>query len=238
MARFLSFFLCSLAKPQHALTLSLLVFNTAPLDNTFVMDLDDPKKNWGYIFLHAKEKTTRGGEEAIDCIEMTLPHLSDLRDYKMTKATVVDEGRAILLEEPTVPLWFRLDYTKWFEQQKSPCSRTQFAHVLFASKIQRKENDYATRKTLIRLPEGLQCTGDQTVACKMENNEILKKDFRPWMLDTSIEAVDFSLHTFLPISWLVRLVSDERRDLKVDDDSSVGGMLSDFQGMKLNFGSP
>jgi hypothetical protein len=89
------------------------------------------------------------GQEACTILTLELPHLVDMRDYEITKATIVNSGRSILLEEATVPKWMldnqaevRADIV---DEERN--KNKELSYDLQATKIASKE--FRIRKTLI-----------------------------------------------------------------------------------------
>jgi hypothetical protein len=177
-------------------------------------------------------------QEACTILTLELPHVVDMRDYGGTKATIVNSGRSILLEQPTVPKWMLYNQAEVRDAipQHQRNHWKELSYDLQAAKITNPQ--WCTRKTLIHLPEGERCTSDYSAECKIEDGQIVLKSFNPHVLtleemlrDPDASIRDWAVHHFHPVTFEVRLVT-ERLSLKRDIRSNVNSLSAALKGRK------
>jgi len=176
------------------------------------------------------------GTEMIDQIKVILPHIVDLRDFKIYKAMLVLGGTALFVQKPAVPFFLLHDNKELFESELSNCTRTMDAHTVHANRI--KANVECNHRTvLLVFPDGMTCMampGDASKKKNKKGDNKLKLTLRTITKKFQSGKNPETTQTYVPGHWLVRIHDENRRLLKAEEEEEDDDDIeSAFSGMKV-----
>lgn len=214
---------------------SLVVSFHSSADTTIYINPDFPEKN-GEFFVHrVSDVKASTGNELIDLLKITLPHLIDLRDLKNWSGHVVLDGQGFLVTMPSVPHFLLHDHEVLFENEKTRCPRTEEAHAVVVNDILAKPA-HQVKRVLLLFPKGMTCSADLSATSASSTDQKVKMVLRQATIKSQEKfgkGMKSLAQVFYPSSWVLRILDDNRRLLKRDKNLGEDDDLeSAFAGMK------
>jgi hypothetical protein len=176
------------------------------------------------------------GDEFIDILKITMPHLTDLRDFKNWSGHVVLHGQGFLISKPTVPHYLLHDYTKLFGKERIRCPRTELTFKVEVNQILASPARQV-KKILLLFPEDMACNAELSATTASSNDQKVPMRLRPLAIETRVkregEMVE-EVQSFCPGSWVLRVINANRRIINLaqnggDDDD----LETAFAGMNM-----
>jgi hypothetical protein len=131
----------------------------------------------------------------IDTIKVLLPHIADLRDSSKYQAHLVLDGKAMLIQQPTVPYYLLNKQVNRTLEDSSPL----------------------VKNTLLMFPPGVICSVDFSMTAIPTDGDKVKIYQRTSTATRDLEKNDEASQVFVPCYWMVRVLADNREILKLRD---------------------
>jgi len=197
-------------------------------DMTVFVDLTYPETNGAPLFAVQALRMidSPSGNELTSQLKVHLHSLIDLRDFSLTKGTVICNGGALLVMIPRVPFYRRHTETVdvMHKAEKKKCANTQKAYTTFVNDLN-KDESRIMMKILFVMPQGtvvsanldsgLTPTSDQKVKLAMRKQ---KCDFETGSGAKAVQRTQEQNSGF----WLLRIVSERagvlQEEAQVDED--------------------
>jgi hypothetical protein len=210
----------------------IYVFCSSLADEIIHVDLDRPEQNGGFFVFRITDVKASNGMELIDMIKIMLPHVVDLRDFSKYQAHLVLKGKALLIQQPTLPYYLLHEHEELLLTEKDKCVRTEQAHSVHANRVL-EDSSRLVKSTLLVFPPGVLCSVDFTTAASATDGHKVKLYLRSLSTNSKLGTNDKETsQTFVPCYWLMRVLEDDRRLLKLDSAGTGGDTLEDaMQGM-------
>jgi hypothetical protein len=195
-------------------------------DEIIHVDLDFPEKNGEFFIERINE--VKAGSELVDQIKIYLPHIVDLWDFSKYQAHLVLNGKGLLVQKPSVPHFLLHNYEELYEMEQSRCIHTEQAHTINVNRI--LGDAYRQLRTILLVfPPDVTCSA----AISPKGNQKIKITMRSLALNYELGKGKIATsQQYLPASWLLHILGDERSLLKLvdeDDDEIVNA----FKGMHV-----
>lgn len=206
-------------------------------DTTIYVNLDLPEKN-GEFFVHRiSDVKVDTGDELIDLLKVTLPVVIDLRDFKMYSAYVVLDGKGLLVTMPSVSHYMLHDYEEMFGLETKRCHRTEEAYTVAINNI-RANHARLVKRALLLFPDGMRCSAESSATTPSSTDQKVKMVLRDLRITDKIKlgkAMTKVTQRFCPGSWVLRILDDNRRLLKLDkNEGDDDDLETAFAGMNMS----
>jgi hypothetical protein len=211
-------------------------------DEEFTINYMDDRKNHDFPVIVQEEKTTDGGNEVIDVLQINEQSVADIRDMRQYSMKIVHNGRALFLEKPVyVQIW--KDGFSTLIQSREEIKNEDIRENLknsaqsFAIKVNRaKSLGWTTRRILMWLPDGGRCTADLSSTCTMRDGPVpINGRQIPYTAQlTRAELLVLEAEQIAqPLWWKVRLVpqTEEARKVVTTKPEADDDFLRAFAGM-------
>jgi hypothetical protein len=202
-------------------------------DETIDVVIDCPEKN-GEFFIHHIENVSTG-DELIDIVKIIMPHVIDLRDFKHYSGHVVLNGQGFMISRPTVPHYLLYDYEELFGKEKKRCARTEEKYKVEVNDIIASPARQVKR-ILLLFPDGMTCNADMGATTPSSIDQKVNLILRPLAIDTTVKkgsAMVVENQSFCPGYWALRVINDNRRILKRDEEGDDDDLEKAFAGMNV-----
>lgn len=216
----------------------------AELDADFVIkvDFDQPEKNGAPLFWLqeiAKVKSD-DGKVLIWKAKILINNVMDLRDFELTKGTVVCEGLGFLVKLPALPFFRRNEKSiNDFHSTKEAvrCTRTEEDFLGAALSIA-SDKERLMIKYLFVMPDDYVVSADMNSEraptcdqkCKLKVREYTEKYETPGKAGAAMKKWQ---QTWYPGFWMLRIVSKGTSPLQTQANDSDDDLEDGFAGMKI-----
>lgn len=207
-----------------------------PADEIIHVDIAHPEKNGDFFVHHILDVPTAAGDEYIDVLKITTPHLIDLRDFKNWSGHVVLNGRGFLVSKPTVPHYLLHDYGPLFARDRIRCPRTESTYRVEVNHILASPARQV-KKILLLFPDFITCNAELTATTASSDDQKVPMQLRKLELDTRVKREGEMVveeQVFCPGSFVLRVINAHRRIINLaqnrgDDDD----LETAFAGMNV-----
>jgi hypothetical protein len=194
------------------------VFIRSSADEIVYIDLEHPENNGGFVVCRVTDGEASRGKELIDTIKVLLPHIADLRDSSKYQAHLVLNGKAMLIQQPTVPYYLLNEHQDLLNEQNE-CVRSKQAHSVQVDRIL-KDSSPLMKNTLLMFPPGVMCSADFTMAAIPTEGDKVKIYQRTLTATRELGKSDrASTQVFVPCYWMVRVLADNGKNFKLRDNN-------------------
>lgn len=171
--------------------------------------------------------------ELIDVIKVQIPHVADLRDFELYSLHVVLKGRALLLQQPSVPFFMLHEQEDVFRMEKERCIRQEQVQTIAVNSIL-EDPRRQVRKTLIYLPDGMRVSAN--LSEKIMDGEKCTLNLRAMNKSVDVGKIKKKKyhHSFHPCFWYVRTIGESRKMLKITKTASFDELDQAFGGMAVS----
>jgi hypothetical protein len=208
-------------------------------DQIIRVDFDKPEKNGSPLF-YLQEVTnvkSEDGKVLISKLMVVLNSLTDLRDYELTKGTVVCDGAAFLVCLPSLPFFRRNEKSikAQFEKEAARCLRTEEEYLGTVLPIAANPERLLT-KYLFVMPEGCIVSGDMGSEVYPASDYLSHLFIRPHNAQFTTGAVNNQKNreqTWYTGYWMLRIVSAGTAPLEEATDQREPDLEDGFAGMRV-----
>jgi hypothetical protein len=207
-------------------------------DEVVEVDFDYPERNGAPTFFvqltDSVPVDTNGTKELVSQVKVHLNHLVDLADFGTLTATLVAEGRALLVKVPVLPHFRRNAHhvKAAYKLEQNPCVATNNEYQICVNAILADEKRLY-KKYLFVWPDDMVCSTRMQSDSPPTADEKIQIKLRklPLVYTVGKQNVDT---VYYPGFWLLRVISDTKKVLEEAEVEVVNELDDLFGGMTVD----